>query len=455
MRGKRLSIGLRAALAIFTVTLLVTNTWAATNWTEKVLHSFNQNNTGGVEPLAGLIFDAAGNLYGTTNWGGTYGGGTVFELTPTAAGGWAETVLHSFGNGTDGAHPLAGLIFDAAGNLYGTTYYGGASQSCQGGSSPGCGTVFELMPTGAGGWTEKVLHNFNNDGTNGWWPRAGLITDAAGNLYGTTSAGGLYGRGIVFELTPSAGAGWTEKVLYSFNSNGADGHYPYAGLIFDAAGNLYGTTMSGGLYGRGTVFELTATAGGGWTEKVLYSFNSNGTDGHYPYAGLIFDAAGNLYGTTNEGGTYLCAPHSDGCGTVFELTPEAGGGWTEQVLHRFGNSDGALPVSGSLIFDSAGNLYGTTVFGGDYLCGPYGDGCGTVFELTPKAGGGWTEQVLHSFNNNDSAVTNGWWPWAGLITDTAGNLYGTTMYSSGIAGSAGTVFQLTPPVYPCTRCGPR
>ena len=288
MRGKRLSIGLRAALAIFTVTLLVTSTWAATPWNEKVLHSFNDNGQDGGTPEAGLIFDAAGNLYGTTLGGGTYGGGTVFELTPTAGGGWTEKVLYSFcsqPNCTDGAGPLAGLILDAAGNLYGTTSQGGDYQ-CPSGTYTYCGTVFELKPIAGGGWTEQVLHSFDGSGTDGTYPSAGLIFDAAGNLYGTTQVGGYYGGGTVFELTPTAGGAWTENVLFSFDGTG--GAVPFAGLIFDGAGNLYGTTYEGGTYSNGTVFELTPTAGGGWTEQVLHGFG-NGTDGYYPHAGLIFD----------------------------------------------------------------------------------------------------------------------------------------------------------------------
>jgi uncharacterized repeat protein (TIGR03803 family) len=413
MRGKRLSIGLRAALAIFTATLFVTSTWAAAQ--ERVLHSFNLNGADGYYPSAGLIFDAAGNLYGTTRVG-TDSYGTVFELTPAAGGGWTETVLHNFGYGTDGATPYAGLIFDAAGNLYGTTQYGGTY---------GVGTVFELTPAAGGGWTETVLHNFGN-GADGSTPFAGLIFDAAGNLYGTTYQGGTYLYGTVFELTPAGGGSWTEKVLHNFG-NGTDGAAPYAGLIFDAAGNLYGTTYQGGTYSSsGTVFELTPAAGGGWTETVLHNFNYNGTDGNYPYAGLIFDAAGNLYGTTYQGGTYFY-------GTVFELTPTAGGGWTEKVLYSFNNNgaDGYYPQAG-LILDAAGNLYGTTSYGGTYSYG-------TVFELTPTAGGGWTEKVLHNFNYNG---TDGNYPYAGLIFDAAGNLYGTT-YQGGTYGY-GTVFEFTP-----------
>ena len=430
MRGKRLSIGLRAALEIFAVTLLVTSTWAATPWREKVLYNFINNGTDGNEPEAGLIFDAAGNLYGTTYVGGNYGHGTVFELTPAAGEGWTEKVLHSF-NDTDGNQPSTDLIFDAAGNLYGTTSSGGTY---------GAGAAFELTPTAGGGWTEKVLYSFcsQTNCTDGAGP-SGLIFDAAGNLYGTTSGGGTipcggYGCGAVYQLTPTADGGWTEKVLYSFCSqaNCTDGWFPYAGLIFDAAGNLYGTTSLGGTYGAGTAFELTPAAGGGWTEKVLYSFGNSGTDAVVPVGRLIFDAAGNLYGTSEVGGTY-------GYGTVFELTPTAGGGWTEKVLYSFGNgTDGASPDAG-LIFDTDSNLYGTTRYGGPY-------GWGTVFELTPTAGGGWTETVLHSFGYG----TDGALLYAGVIFDAAGNLYGTTT-EGGTDTYYGTVFELSP-VYPCVWC---
>ena len=437
MRGKRLSIGLRAALAIIAATLFATSTWAQIH--EQVLHNFQYNGTDGVLPFAGLIFDAAGNLYSTTSEGGTYGVGTVFELTPAAGGGWTETVLHSFGNGTDGRGPNA-LIFDAAGNLYGTTSWGGTYTY---------GTVFELTPAAGGGWTEQVLYSFcsQTNCTDGAHPVAGLIFDAAGNLYGTTGHGGVYascnsgtGCGTVFELTPTAGGGWTEKVLHNFG-NGTDGNSPSAGLIFDAASNLYGTTYVGGIYcsgsgGCGTVFELTPAAGGTWTETVLYSFCPAGypcTDGIGPEAGLIFDAAGNLYGTTVQGGRY-------DYGTVFELSPTAGGGWTETVLHNFGNGLDGVDPSAGLIFDAAGNLYGTTSWGGYYGHYEYG----TVFELTPAASGGWTETVLHSFGNG----TDGRAPLAGLIFDAAGNLYGTT--SAGGTDTScpnggygcGTVFEL-------------
>ncbi|MGA2903955.1 MAG: choice-of-anchor tandem repeat GloVer-containing protein [Candidatus Korobacteraceae bacterium] len=457
-----------AALAIavvFALTVVLTPSAQAQTpatsavWTEKVLHSFDLSG-GGVNPEAGLIFDAAGNLYGTTTVSGTYGQGTAFELTPAAGGGWTEKVLYNFGsNGADGSGPYAGLIFDGAGNLYGTTYEGGTY---------GWGTAFELTPSVGGGWTEQVLYSFcsQTNCTDGSYPFAGLIFDAAGNLYGTTARGGTSsgcsgsGCGTVFELTPTAGGGWTEQVLYSFCSqtNCTDGSYPFAGLIFDAAGNLYGTTFAGGIHpsctlsgyaGCGTVFELSPREGGGWTETVLYSFGS-GTDGGYPVAGLIFDAAGNLYGTTADGA--YSSSCGQICGTVFELTPTADGGWTEQVLYSFCSqtncTDGYGPYAG-LIFDAAGNLYGTTIYGGIY-------GYGTVFELTPTAGGGWTETALHSFGNDPAArVEDGAGPFAGLIFDAAGNLYGTT-YGGGNGttcgpSGCGTVFEMTP-IYPCATC---
>lgn len=335
-------------------------------WREKLLHTFNNDDASyGFDPQSGLIFDAAGNLYGTTYYGGAHGYGTVFELMPTVSGGWTEKVLHSFTkNGKDGYYPGANLVFDASGNLYGTTNLGGFYT---------VGTVFELTPNDDGSWREKVLHSFNNNfdftGRDGFYPEAGLVFNASGYLYGTTLYGGVYGDGTVFELRPNEDGDWTEKVLHSFNTNGKDGYYPYAGLVSDTAGNLYGTTYAGGAYDEGTVFQLTATSGA-WAERLLHSFSARGKDGYNPYAGLIFDAAGNLYGTTLNGGAH-------NSGTVFELMPAAGEHWTEKVLHHFAHDgkDGINPYAG-LIFDAAGNLYGTTFAGGAY-------DEGTVFELTP------------------------------------------------------------------------
>ncbi|MGA8878486.1 MAG: choice-of-anchor tandem repeat GloVer-containing protein [Candidatus Korobacteraceae bacterium] len=370
---------------------------------------------------------------------------TIFCVALFVRSTWAadqETVIYSFSRyySADGANPYGGVIFDAAGNLYGTTTSGGISNQ----ALRRYGTVFELSPSAGGGWTETVLHAFGM-GTDGRYPRGSLVSDLAGNIYGTTQGGGIYGYGTVFELSPGAGGAWTEKVLYSFG-NGTDGQDPIAGVIMDGAGNLYGTTAEGGIYNNcydglscGTVFELSPQAGGGWTEKVLYSFG-DGTDGQNPWSGLIMDRVGNLYGTTAQGGIYNNCYEGLACGTVFELSPQGGGVWTETVLHSFGNgTDGQRPLVG-VVMDGNGNLYGTTDSGGLYNNCDYGfgAGCGTVFKLSPMVGGGWAETVLHNFGNG----MDGQNPDACLIFDGAGNLYGTT--TSGGVNSLGTVFELSP-----------
>jgi uncharacterized repeat protein (TIGR03803 family) len=314
-----------------------------------------------------------------------------------AAPSVTEQTLYSFcpntsRNCADGAFP-SGLIMDAAGNLYGTTTEGGegggGADLCNG---IGCGTVFQLTPTGTG-WSEKVLYSFcpQSNCADGAIPYAGLIMDGSGNLYGTSVRGGI-GVGTVFQLRP-IDTGWTETVLYSFGSQSADGYFPYAGLIMDGAGNLYGTTSAGGANHWGTVFQLTPT-GSGWSEQVLYSFCSQFqcADGASPYAGLIMDASGNLYGTTPDTGGG--APY--GFGTVFKLTLTQTG-WTETVLYHFCSQsncvDGAWPYAG-LVMDASGNLYGTTARGG---ANSYGFG-GTVFQLTPTDTE-WSEKVLYSFGS--------------------------------------------------------
>ena len=364
-------------------------------WAKKTLYSFPCNTRDGATPFAGVISDKQGNLYGTTASGGAYWGGIVFELTPVAAGGWSEKILHSFGKGDDGDVPYARLVVDSTGKLYGTTRYGGyGATNCLGRS---CGTVFQLKPGRNGQWTEEVLYEFFPDGTDGFWPEAGLTIDEAGNLYGTTTAGGPNNCqdncGVVFELSPGENGQWSETVIYAFKEAG--GYDSQSSLVFDATGNLYGTTAFGGhthcrdLYhtGCGTVFELIPGANGRWTEKVLRPFQRPRS----PAAGVVLDAGGNLYGTTWIGGRYWGGDDScqESCGgTAFELSPDPNGRWTETTLHSFGNSearDGNDP-SGSLVFDSAGNLYGTTDFGGKGECkDSYGNivGCGAVFEITP------------------------------------------------------------------------
>jgi uncharacterized repeat protein (TIGR03803 family) len=335
------------------------------SWTKKVLHPFLNSVHDGQSPQAGVTLDKAGNIYGTTYWGGLFGDGTVFELTPQPNGSWTEKHLHTFGGATaDGKNPLSSVIFDFAGNLYGTTFDGGTH---------GVGNVYELIPQGDGTWKEKILHQFGSFGRDGTVPLAGLVLDGAGNLYGAANLGGLHGTGVIFELSPSSGGTWTYKIIHNFNRSG-DGEFPYGTPILDAAGNLYGTTTQGGHYGWGTVYELSPTPNGQWAETLLHSFNNDTTEGFYPYSALIFDAAGNLYGTTEAGGPYYGGTVIGG--TAFKLTPEVGGVWTETVLHFFGASGDGDAVLGDLIFDAAGNLYGTTDDGGT-------TGYGTVFEIVP------------------------------------------------------------------------
>jgi uncharacterized repeat protein (TIGR03803 family) len=271
-------------------------------------------------------------------------------------------------------------------------------------------------------------------GNEGYEPSAGVIFDQAGNLYGTTFRGGVSSSGTAFKLTRNAGGGWTDSVLYTFCSlrNCSDGGHPYAGLIFDQTGSLYGTTSVGGAFNQGTVFKLTPNVDGSWTESVLHSFCSLGNcgDGAQPYAGLVFDSAGNLYGATSLGG-------ARNQGAAFKLAPNADGSWTESVLHSFCSfancGDGAQPYA-DLIFDLAGNLYGTTQYAG-------GHASGVVFQLTPSPDGRWREKVLHHFTGGKDGSR----PLAGVIFDASGNLYGTADVGGNFSNCSigcGTVFQL-------------
>ncbi len=420
MRNRKSSIGSTLLMAIAVLFMTGASAFAQQ---EKILHSFTNNGRDGYVAYGGLIFDSTGNLYGTTYEGGAYGdpinnlAGVVFELSPKVGGGWTEKILHNFNpNGKDGYNPYSGLVFDGSGNLYGTTYEGGTY---------GGGIAFELTQTTGGAWTERIIHNFGVSGEDGLNPHASLILDIAGNLYGTTFYGGSNNSGTVFELMHKAGGGWTEKILHAFNNNGTDGALPYASLIFDGLGNLYGTTVEGGPSNCGIVFELSPGASGAWTEPILHNFINDGVDGCVPYSSLIFDRAGSLYGTTAVGGSGLS-------GTAFELTPTAGGIWTEKALHNFTNNgtDGIIPNAG-LIFDRDGNLYGTTQQGGTHRGG-------TLYELRPGAGGVWTERIVHNFS---STLTDGYLPYDTPVFDSFGNLYGTTALSSGIG--SGTVFEIT------------
>ena len=382
-----------------------------------ILHNFTNEADGG-EPWAGLSMDRAGNLYGTASTGGntsacTYpnppGCGTVFKLSRKGSG-WVFTTLYTF-SGPDGARPMARVIIGPDGSLYGTTTSGGTGP-CSYGSAPGCGTVFNLRPPATScksalcPWTETVLYSFQGF-TDGVEPTFGdLVFDGAGNLYGTTPYGGQGDHGTVYKLTPSNG-GWTETVLYRFQG-GLDGAMPYGGVVFDQAGNLWGTTGLGGSYNNGTVYQLVPS-GGGWTESVIYKFHG-GNDGANPYDGLIVDQFDNFYGGTfGDNGTTV---------KVYELSP-SNGGWTFTTLYDFGSHQGII---GNLTMDAGGSLYGTNF-----------SGAPEVFRLTPY-NGSWT--LTGSWGGIGEA------PAGNVILDSSGNLYTTA--ANGGPSDFGLVFEITP-----------
>ncbi len=362
-----------------------------------VLHAFSGHTDGdGAEPWAGLIEDGAGNVYGTTVAGGANNWGTVFKIAP----GGTETVLYSFcekGKCSDGQLPHDGLIMDQSGNLYGTATYGG--------DATGQGVVFRLATDG----TEKILYAFKGSPDDGQYPYGGLLMDRTGNLYGTTVGGGPDNDGTVFKLAPDG----TETVLHSFTNSPDDGNAPVGSLIADKSGNLYGTTPIGGADDLGTVFRLTPNG-----FALLHSFTDSSGDGAHPNPGLIMDWAGNLYGSTWSGGV-------NARGIVFRLSPDG----SETILHSFPGvaGDGQNPVGG-LVMDKAGNLYGSTYFGG-------AKSDGAVFRLAPDG----TVTVLRSFCQRQNCRDGGW-PEAGPMVDKAGNVYGTT--SGGGKYGDGTAFTL-------------
>lgn len=371
-----------------------------------VLHTFSGPD--GLSPYSGVTMDRGGNLYGTTYSGGASQNGTVYQLKRHGSS-YIHNQLHAFGGGSDGVQPWGGVVFGPDGALYGTTTAGGTY---------GGGTVFTLRPpvtacrTALCPWTESLLGDFGYTVQ----PSYGEVAfDPAGNIYGTTAFGGEFGYGAVYELSRSGG-GWTETVLHSFQDNPADGKFPGHNVILDNAGNLYGTTDEGGAYSEGTIFQLVPS-GSGWTVNILASLGAPG-EGGYPVAGLIMDRAGNLYGgTAGDGATAF----------VFELSP-SGQGWQLTALHTFsatGNNSGPF---GNLVLDSSGNLYGTTETLGAF-------GLGNIFKLTPP-GSGWTYTDLYDFSDNG----DGEYPTGDLIIDSEGNLYGTNL---GPAGH-GVVWKLTP-----------
>jgi len=423
--------GLRAAVTAIAIlfALTVVATQAAQAQTFTVIHSFTGGPDGGV-PTAGVIMDAAGNLYGTAYNGGLpncdSGCGTVFKLTNTGSG-WIVKPLYAFKGGDDGAYPSARVTIGPDGTLYGTTIAGGIGP-CFDNNQPGCGIVFNLKPTAnvqpnaLGGWIETVLYRFQ--GTDGGQPQyADLIFDKAGDLYGTSSSGGPGMFGTVYELMPSNGS-WTLNTLHGFN--GDDGAFPTSGVIFDNAGNLYGVVagISSCAYACGAVYELTPS-GSGWAEKSLYVFQ-DGNDGGDPGGGVILDGSGNLYGGTTAYGMGRG-------GTVYELTP-SGGAWIFNLLYSLTGGQGGGPRD-SLVMDKAGNLYGAANGDGSHKWG-------SIFKLTPF-NGGWTYTDLYDFTGGK----DGGWPRGSLVLDANGNLYGTTM-TGGEGGCSftgcGVVFKITP-----------
>ena len=425
---------------------------SAAEWKEKVLYSFQGGSTDGALPAGGVVFDAAGNLYGATTQGFGFCPpaqcGSVFQLAPPAKKGdpWTETVLHVFtGNSNgDGDTPVGGLVIDSAGNLYGTAGYGGTGDCVLLGTKVGCGIVYEMTrpQTEGGKWTETVLYSFQG-GRDGYLPVGNLTFDKAGNLYGATEYGGGFGScnspfyqycGAIFKLSPpkTKGGKWKEKVLYGFKS-GVDGANPNGGLILDSKGAIYGTTYAGGnqsckydtSVGCGTAFELKPPAdkGAAWEETVLQRFSKGESN---PWTSMTFGGKSYLYGTT--------------LATVFRLAPPSAksGRWKETIVYTF-NQDAYSP-QGALIFDHSGNLYGTTNVGGG------GSRRGNVFQLKPpiRQGGAWTHSVLHGF----TGIPDGENPAATLTFDKDGNLYGTTQYGGTGSGCSftgcGTVFEVKP-----------
>lgn len=360
--------------------------YASGKWTESVLYSFcpQGNCPDGANPGGSLIFDSAGSLYGATTAGGggtqqcssgTWEGcGVVFKLTPSQGGSWTEEVLYAFQINSGGAGPNGGLLFDKAGNIYGTA--AAAGNRCGDIYGWGGGVVFELIP-GSSGWSENVLYSFcsQSNCTDGNAPYAGLTWGADGALYGTTAFGGtgfevcVGGCGTAFKLTPGSKGKWREKVLHAMK--GADGAEPVPALTADSQGNLYGTTSLDGAFGFGTVFQLTHS-GGKWRYHVLYNFKTGSFYGSFATRPVL-DRAGNIYGTIWTAGDGNCEGLS--CGLVYKLTPGSKGVWKYSVIHSFSGSDGGFP-SGDLLLDSKGNLYGTTEIGG-------AAGYGVIFEITP------------------------------------------------------------------------
>ncbi len=395
--------------AVLSVLALSLTTVTAT--TTDVIFSFEEDE--GEYADTDLETDGAGNIYGTTVLGGDFGGGTVFQLSPTP-NGWVHTTLYSFTGGADGGEPYKGVTLDRDGKLYGTAVTGG-SGNCEG----GCGVVYKLTHSGAK-WTYRVIHAFTG-GDDGSGPGARVTVDHAGNIYGMAPTGGAYGLGTIYKIRQGSHGAPAFKVIHAF-TGGADGATGSAGRMVIRDGHLYGAATAGGTYGSGVVFELTPRGRGEWDFSTIYSFRGQ-PDGSFPYGALLFDALGNIYGTTYYGG-------ANGIGSVYQLSPQAMGEWNESVLYSFQEgSDGNSPIS-NLVFDNAGNLYGTTSEGGL--------GSGTIFKLSPVGNGSWTETVVHAFEG----PPDGGFSYNGMVVDAFGNFYGATVH--GGTDDDGSVYKFTP-----------
>ena len=407
------------ATVVIALVSFTERSWAAAP-TEKAIYAF-KSGTDGSSPRGSLVFDSSGNLFGTTEAGGAGNAGTVFELTRTS-GGWSEAIVYSFQGGTDGDDPNAGLVIDGAGNLYGTTVFGGAG-SC----AAGCGTVFELTPQVNGGsWTESVLYSFQGD-DDGAHPYSGVILDKFGNLYGTASVGGnllacptIGGCGTVFELSSASGS-WTKTTLHTFQGGTQDGASPNSGLTIDGNGHLYGATSAGGIDNVGLVYELY-TSNGNWSEKVLHVFTGDCARGCNPESTLVFNGMGYLVGTVQARNSSFC------CGIVLALVPSSGGTWIEKVVFRFNSPTNTIATP---VFDAQGNYYDTSSLSGR-------NGSGRAYRLHWTKGG-----VTATFFGfcSQYGCPDGAAPSGGVILDGSGNLYGTASFG-GLG--YGVVYEITP-----------
>lgn len=409
------------SIAVLTITAaLVTMTVRAQGQSFQIIYNFTGGQDGAY-PSTGLTIDAADNIYGTAFGGGTGNGyGTVFSLSNNGSG-WILRPLHLFADGNDGAGPASRLAIGPDGALYGSTAAGGGGPCVLTNGYLGCGTVFQLRPPARApasvlyNWTSNILFSFS--GNNGSYPQGDLTFDSSGKIYGTTINGGSAGWGLIYSLTRSAGV-WTENVLYQAQGAG-DGEYPWGGVVFDQAGNLYGTFSQNGPHWYGAIFQLSPS-GSGWTEHTIHGFTYQGNDGATPQGGLVRDGSGNLWGTTVH--------DASGGGTVFELTP-SGGGWSYNFIYGLTGGIDLGPYD-KLLMDSAGNLYGTTYGDGRY-------GYGSVFKLT-RSGSSWIYASLHDFTGG----SDGGNPLCSLAFDSGGNLYGTAF--GGGANGKGVVFQIRP-----------